>query len=197
MNEIMNSGIFVYGIIPLLICLARIIDVTLGTMRVIMVTKGSKILAPILGFFEILIWLLAIGQVMQNLTNIMNYFAYALGFALGNYVGILIEHKLALGVMAIRIITRKDASDLIEFLKNSNLGVTVVNAEGATGPVHVIYTIVKRSNLPNIIVNIKKFNPNAFYSLEDIRFASGGVFPAKSLWWKSKFVPFFDIRKAK
>lgn len=197
MNEIMNSDFFVYAVIPLLICIARIIDVTLGTMRVIMVTKGSKILAPILGFFEILIWLLAIGQVMQNLTNIMNYFAYALGFALGNYVGIRIEHKLALGVMAIRIITRKDASDLIQFLKNSNLGVTVVNAEGATGPVHVIYTIVKRSNLPNIIVNIKKFNPNAFYSLEDIRFASGGVFPAKSLWWKSKFVPFFDIRKAK
>ncbi|HEN21214.1 MAG TPA: DUF2179 domain-containing protein [Desulfobacteraceae bacterium] len=197
MNEFLNSGLFTYAVIPLLICLARIVDVTIGTMRVIMITKGSRFLAPILGFFEILVWLLAIGQVMQNLTNIMNYFAYALGFALGNYVGILIEQKLALGVMAIRIITRKDASELIQILKNSNLGVTAINAEGATGPVHVIFTIVKRSNLPNIIASIKKYNPNAFYSLEDIRFASGGVFPAKSLWWKSKFVPFFDIRKAK
>ncbi|MBN1277216.1 MAG: DUF2179 domain-containing protein [Deltaproteobacteria bacterium] len=197
MNEFINSSLFTYAVIPLLICLARIVDVTIGTMRVIMITKGSRFLAPILGFFEILVWLLAIGQVMQNLTNIMNYFAYALGFALGNYVGILIEQKLALGVMAIRIITRKDASELIQILKNSNLGVTAINAEGATGPVHVIFTIVKRSNLPNIIASIKKYNPNAFYSLEDIRFASGGVFPAKSLWWKSKFVPFFDIRKAK
>ncbi len=89
MFEITQSPYFTYIIIPLLICLARIIDVSLGTVRIILVSKGAKIIAPILGFFEVLIWLIAIGQVMQNLTNVMNYFAYAFGFAIGNYIGIL------------------------------------------------------------------------------------------------------------
>ena len=197
MIDFIQSHFFAYILVPLLICLARVIDVSLGTLRVILVTKGSKSIAPFLGFFEILIWLLAIGQVMQNLTNIINYFAYALGFALGNYIGINIEHKLAIGMVAVQIITRKDASELIEFLKSANYGLTVINAEGTTGPVHLIYTVIKRSRMPTIISHIKNFNPKAFYLVEDIRFVSEGVFPAKTLWLKSKFTAIIGARKAK
>ena len=172
MEEFFSTWYFSYLIVPLLIVCAKIIDVSLGTIRIILVSKGSRSLAPVLGFFEVLIWIVAIGQVMQNLTNPVNYIAYALGFAIGNYVGVLIEHKLALGQVIVRVITKKDASELIDVLVNANFGVTVVDATGSKGPVHMIFTVIKRSQIGNIVPIIKQHNPNAFYSIEDIRYVS-------------------------
>ena len=197
MFDFTETSYFTYIIIPILICLARVFDVTLGTLRIILVSKGAKNIAPVLGFFEILIWLLAIGQVMQNLNNVVNYFAYALGFALGNYIGIIIEQKLAIGIVVVRVVTATDASELIDFMKKSNYGVTVVDAEGADGSVHLIYSVVKRSSLPIIIKRIKEFNPKAFYLIEDVRFVSEGIFPQKPLHRKSKFTALIGARKAK
>jgi uncharacterized protein YebE (UPF0316 family) len=197
MFEITNSPLLSYLIIPLLICLSRIIDVSLGTLRIILVSKGAKFIAPILGFFEVLIWLVAIGQVMQNLTNFTNYIAYAAGFAIGNYLGIIIEQKLALGVVVVRVITATDASKLIDFLKEANFGVTVIEAEGISGHVHLIYTVIKRSNLPVVVKHIKDFNPKAFYSVEDIRYVSEGVFPQKQSRWKNRMLKFNGARKGK
>ncbi len=197
MSDFANSPYFTYLIVPLLICLARIIDVSLGTIRIILVSKGAKKIAPVLGFFEILIWLIAIGQVMQNLTNVINYIAYALGFAMGNYIGILIEQKLAIGNVVVRIITTKDASELIDFLKSANFGVTIIDAEGANGPVHLIYTVIKRSSLPIIITHVKEYNPKAFYTIEDVRFVSEGIFPKKFFHLKSKVTALTGARKAK
>jgi len=196
MNGFTQSPYFAYIIIPLLICLARIVDVSLGTLRIILLSKGAKNIAPVLGFFEILIWLLAIGQVMQNLTNITNYFAYALGFALGNYIGIMIEQKLAMGMVVVQVITRRDASELINFLRLADFGLTVIEANGGTGPVHLIFTITKRSNLPYIIKTINNFNPKAFYAVEDIRL-SRMLFSCKNIWLKSKFTALIGARKAK
>ena len=197
MNEFMQSPLFMYLIVPLLICFSRIIDVSLGTLRIILVSKGAKKLAPVLGFFEILIWLVAIGQVMQNLTNVYNYFAYALGFALGNYVGIIIEHKIALGMVVLRVITRHEATKLIDFFKKSDYGITILEANDGYEPVSVIFTIIKRSNLPVIVTTIKKYNPGAFYSVEDVRFVSNAIFPTTSNWRKFKFNPLASLRKSK
>lgn len=197
MFEITNSPYFEYIIIPLLICFARILDVSLGTLRIILVAKGTKKIAPILGFFEVLIWLIAIGQVMQNLTNVANYFAYAAGFAIGNYLGIIMEQKLAIGVVVVRVITATDASKLIDFLKEANFGVTTLEAQGTSGHVHLIYTVIKRSNLPLVVKHINNFNPKAFYSVEDIRYVSEGVFPQKIPWWKSRILSMNGARKGK
>ena len=79
-----GTDLYVFFLLPLLIFLARICDVTIGTMRIIMVSKGKKLLAPVLGFFEVLIWVMAIGKIMQNLSNPVCYIAYAGGFAIGN-----------------------------------------------------------------------------------------------------------------
>ncbi len=106
----LDSGLFGLFVLPLLIFIARVTDVTFDTMRIIFISKGEKYLPPLLGFFEIMIWLFAIGQVMQNLTNIVYYIAYAAGFATGNFVGIIIEDKMAIGKLVVRIITRKDSS---------------------------------------------------------------------------------------
>ncbi|HER42916.1 MAG TPA: hypothetical protein ENO08_00460, partial [Candidatus Eisenbacteria bacterium] len=82
-----DSELFKWVVLPLLIILARVIDVTIGTIRIVFVSRGHKVIAPILGFFEVLIWLLAIGQIMRNLSNFMCYIAYGTGFALGTYMG--------------------------------------------------------------------------------------------------------------
>jgi uncharacterized protein YebE (UPF0316 family) len=178
--SILSSEWFgLYGV-PLLICLARITDVTIGTLRIIFVAKGLRRLAPILGFFEIIIWLTALTQVMGNLTNPVNFFAYALGFSLGNYLGIYIENRLALGMVVIRIITKRDSHALATKLRDLGHSVTVLDAEGNEGPVNVVFTVVKRSQTKSIIPLIQHYNPRAVYSIEDVRHASDPNFPMKT-----------------
>jgi uncharacterized protein YebE (UPF0316 family) len=173
----LNSELFAWVILPILIFAARVIDVTFGTIRIIFISKGEKFLAPLFGFFEIIVWLFAIGQIMQNLTNLTYYFAYAVGFATGNFVGMYIEEKMAMGTLVIRIITNKDASNLIEAIKLKNYGLTVVDAQGATGDVKIIFTVIKRKNVGDVVEMIKQFNPKAFFSIEEVRLAKEGIFP--------------------
>ena len=141
--------------------------------------KGMKKIAPVLGFFEVLLWLIVVGQVMKNLNNFMCYIGWAGGFAMGNYVGLLIEERIALGLQVIRIITNQSCDNLIEALKKDNHGITIVDGQGAKGPVKLIFTVAERKNTEPIIRYIKEYNPGAFYSVEDIKDSSQGVF-AKS-----------------
>ncbi len=157
--------------IPFLIFLARILDVSIGTLRITFVSRGMKYLAASLGFIEMLIWVMAISQVMQHLTSWSTYIAYALGFAMGNYVGLLLEERLAVGSLIIRTITpHQQAPGLTNALWQAGFGVTTVDARGETGPVKVVFTIAKRRNLEQVINLIKGFDPNAFYTIEDVRF---------------------------
>ncbi|ASM34712.1 Uncharacterized protein conserved in bacteria (DUF2179) [Campylobacter sputorum subsp. bubulus] len=172
MSEFLQSDFFRYIGIPILICLARIIDVTLGTVRIILVSKGKKIIAPILGFFEILIWLIAITQVMAHLDGWQNYIAYALGFALGNLFGILLEEKLALGHVVVRIIPKIKAVNLAKMLRNSGYSVSMINANGNDGDINILFVVIKRCEIDNILPLIKENNPWAFYTIEDLRYAN-------------------------
>ena len=174
-----DSNLFNYGILPLLIFLSRVVDVTIGTIRIIFVSKGKKYLAPVLGFFEVFIWILAISRIMQNLDNYFNYVAYAGGFAAGNFVGMLIEEKIAIGVMIVRVITQKPADLLIKKLHSMGFGVTSVDARGSMEDVNIIYTIIHRKEMKNVIDIIKQYNPRAFYSIEDVRHVNEGNFPLK------------------
>lgn len=172
-----HSELFIYLILPAVIFMARICDVTLDTLRIIYVSRGMKFVAPVIGFFEVLIWLAAISQIFQNLTNPVCYIAYAGGFAMGNFIGIIIEEKMAIGTVVIRIITQKNATKLIELLKCDGYGVTHVDAQGALGPVKIIFTIVKRKDVPHVLTIIRKSNPLAFFTIEDVRSVRKGVFP--------------------
>lgn len=155
--------------IPLLICLARVTDVSIGTLRIVFLSRGMKILAPILGFFEVIIWLLAISQVMQHMDSWINYIAYGTGFALGNYLGIVLEEKLSMGHVILRVITRKSAIDLIEHFRNEGYRMTVVDAEGLKGPVQILFTIARRKQVPELLRITRLYNPDAIYSVEDVR----------------------------
>jgi uncharacterized protein YebE (UPF0316 family) len=172
----LNSEIFKFIILPLIIFSTRICDVTLDTLRIIYVSRGLKILAASIGFFEVLIWLFAITQIFKNLTNPLYYVAYAGGFAMGNFIGIFIEERMAIGTVVIRIITQKDADELIELLKNTGYGVTHVDAQGAQGPVKIIFTIVKRKDIDHVLGIIQASNPQAFFTIEDVRSVREGVF---------------------
>src|SRR4030065_260984 len=156
-----DSNFFSYGILPLLIFLARICDVSIGTLRIIFVSKGKKNIAPFLGFFEVLIWIVAISKIMQNLDNYINYIAYAAGFASGNFVGMIIEEKLAVGIQIIRVITHLNGPDLVKSLNKNGYGATSVEAYGAKEKVHLIYTIVQRNEITRVLEIIDQFNPKA------------------------------------
>ncbi len=175
MSEFLDSNLFSYLVLPLLIFCARIADVSLGTVRIIFVSKGMRYIAPIIGFFESLIWIVAISKLMQNFDNWICYAAWAAGFAAGNYLGIVLEGRLALGHEMIRVITRADATQLIAQLRSEGYGVTNVRAEGAEGDVGVIFIVVRRSNAGHVIGLIKNFNPKAFYTIEDIRFVNSEI----------------------
>jgi uncharacterized protein YebE (UPF0316 family) len=177
-------GVFAWVILPILIFLARIVDVSLGTVRVILVSRRLKYLAPLAGFFEVLIWIVAIGQIMRNLANPLCYLAYAGGFAAGNFIGILIAEKLSLGVVLIRIITPLPADALAERLRDRRYGITRIHGQGANGPVEVVFTIVPRREVATVVGLVKKFNPQAFYSIEEVDSVERGVFPTDRPWYQ-------------
>ncbi len=174
-----NSETFTYLVIPVLIFFARICDQSIGTLRLIFVSKGYKYIAPFLGFFEVIIWVLAISQIMQHLDNVYCYIAYGAGFATGNYVGMYLEEKISLGTVILRIIPKKDTSELVNYLRLNNYGLTIVDAEGSTGPVKIIFSIVKRKDVPHIVNIINQFNPNAFYTIEEVKAVNKGIFKDK------------------
>jgi uncharacterized protein YebE (UPF0316 family) len=172
----MDTLWFDYILLPVLILLARIVDVSLDTIRVIMVTKGYKKFAPLIGFFQVLIWIFAITRIMANLDNWTTYIGYASGFALGTYAGMRIEEKLALGYELVRVVTRTDASQLIETLRDHGYPVTSVAGWGKDGEVGILFIILKRKAIREVVDLIKQFNPKAFYTIEDMRFVSSGGF---------------------
>lgn len=174
--DFFDSNIFAWVILPILIFLSRICDVSIGTIRLIFVSKGMKALAPLLGFFEVIIWLVAVSQIMKHLDNVVCYIAYGGGFAMGNYVGMYLEEKLSIGNVIIRVIPKAETSELIQHLKKSNFGLTIVDAEGAQQKVKIIFSVIKRENVQQFVSMIDEYSPHAFYTIEDVKSVSEGVF---------------------
>ncbi len=167
-----DPTVYVYGVLPVSIFCARILDVSFGTLRIIFVSRGFKFLAPAFGFVEISIWLFAISAVFSFNSPPTVFFAYALGFSCGNYVGIWIEEKMAMGISIIRIITQYPADRLIEDFKELGYRTTVIDARGQRGEVNLIFTVVKRKEIPDVLERVQKWNPHAFYTVEDVKRAS-------------------------
>lgn len=173
----LNVDLYTWVVFPLLIFGVRILDVSLGTMRYIYISRGKKYLASLLGFIEVFIWIALVSQIVTNANNFAAYFAYAAGFAAGTYVGLLIEDRLALGVLIVRIIVQNQSGELAERLRTAGYGVTILDGKGASGTVNLLYTIVKRRNLPEVMAIINQSHPQAFLSIEDVRSTQEGIFP--------------------
>jgi len=171
-----ESWFFTWVLLPTLIFFARILDQSIGTMRLIFLSKGMKHIAPFLGFFEVIIWLLAIGQIMQHLDNWLCYVAYGAGFAMGNFIGITLEERLSIGTSIIRVILSSESPELINALKSHNFGLTILDAEGAKGKVKVIFSIIRRKEISTFLNTLHEYHPTAFYTIEDVKTAKEGVF---------------------
>jgi uncharacterized protein YebE (UPF0316 family) len=195
---LLDSQFYTWIVLPFLIFSARVTDVSLGTVRVIFVSRGLKYLAPLVGFFEVLIWLLAIGQIMANLSNPVCYIAYAGGFAMGNFVGMIIAEKLSLGIVLVRVVTQNDAQPLVDTLRSRDYGVTSVEGQGKSGRVKVVFTVVPRREVRAVVDLIRQFNPDAFYSIEEVGFVERGVFPLRKSWNDFRLAKIFRaFRKGK
>jgi uncharacterized protein YebE (UPF0316 family) len=172
---------YAWVILPLIVFLARFVDVTLGTMRIIFLSRGRKFLAPALGFVEVFIWITVVSQIVGGAkNNLLAYFAYAAGFAVGNYFGMVLEDKLAIGTLVIRAILPRDGNSLIGRLREEGYGVTFVEGHGASGAVILIYTIVMRKELEQVVDIIHEVSPKAFFTVEELRSVQQGIFPVRA-----------------
>ena len=157
-----------------LIFLARVADVSLGTFRTIVMFRGYKLLAAAIGFFEILIWLVAAGQVLGSLDQWYLAVAYAAGFGTGNYVGIWIEGRLAIGSELVRCISY-NLDSLAGTIREA--GYKVVSVDGGFDrdePVEVLLIIEKRRMIPGLVKLINELDPSAVYSVSPVTSVHAG-----------------------
>ncbi|HEX9730681.1 MAG TPA: DUF2179 domain-containing protein [Thermoanaerobaculia bacterium] len=171
------QGIYASLVLPLLIFAARAFDMTLSTLRILFISQGRTKLAPLIGFFEALIWLLVMSQVLRHIANPMNAVAYAAGFAMGNLVGLRLEERLAMGMRILRIILPPDADQLVADLREQGFGVTEVDGEGWKGPVKILFTLVRRKDVPRALAIVRRHHAGAFFSVEDVRQAAQVYYP--------------------
>ena len=165
---------------PLLIFFMRIGDVSLATVRMLLIMRNARVWAPIIGFFEVLIWLLAAGTAMQHLDSPWHVLGYAGGFAAGNLVGLLLEPRLAFGFASIQVFTPHHGAELAEALRAFGHGVTQLPGQGREGPVDLIMSVVKRKDLPAVSALISDLAPEAFVSIEEpTAIQHGWLFPKR------------------
>jgi len=154
---------------PLLIFLARATDVSLGTIRLICVTRGQRLAAIILGFFELIIWVFAVSGVLSHLDHWVNILAFAGGFATGNALGMSIESRLALGLQTISFISQGRANAVAERLRFAGLRVTTFLGGGRDGPVALCMAIVPRKKTAGTIRMARQVDPEVIVTVEDVR----------------------------
>lgn len=179
-----SEDVYSYVLLPLLIFVARIGDVSINTIRIIYVLGGRRLTATLLGFFESFIWLMAISQIFNHLDNWVCYVAYPAGFASGIFVGMIIEERIAYGKVIVRIITRKEIDRLIEYLNLQQFRYTHVNAEGPDGHQNLVFTVLEREGLDRLLITLKQILPTAFYTVERVnRAAEVGTIAEQSTRW--------------
>ncbi|MBN1980026.1 MAG: DUF2179 domain-containing protein [Chitinivibrionales bacterium] len=164
----MDQTLFSWVVIPLLIIIARIFDVSIGTLRIIFIARGYERVGAILGFFEVIIWLCAISQVMKNLSNVACYLAYGAGFGLGTLIGGAIEKRLAVGVQVVQIITDSQLESLQMVLRDEGYGVTTIQGHGGKGAVNIIYVVTQRKQVQHVLHIVNSIEPKSFVTVQAI-----------------------------
>lgn len=161
---------------PILIFGLRIVDVSLGTLRIVYVTRGERLHAAALGLLEVLVWLVAAGNAILNLTSPLHVLGYAAGFGAGTWIGLWLEEKTAIGTATVQAFSRRPHTGLPDTLRSLGLGVTRMEGEGLEGPVDIVSTVVRRKLVPTVIDTIEAQDPDAFITVYETR-ARRGRFP--------------------
>jgi len=163
--------------LPLIIFFGRIVDVSLGTLRIVFVSRGARNIAPVIGFVEIFIWIVVIGQVFAHADGLVSYFAYASGYAAGTYIGLTVENKIGFGYVILRQFTRNNnGAGLVMKLNHNGHGATLTKGEGAVYKVDIVETVVRRTDIREVEKTMLEHDPDAFYTIEDVRTRRRGIF---------------------
>jgi uncharacterized protein YebE (UPF0316 family) len=165
---------------PILIFGLRIVDVSLATLRMLLSMRNARKLVPLIGLAESLIWVVAVGTAIQNLHSIWHILGYSGGFATGTAVGLWIEGKLAVGLATVRVISTGRGEAVADALRDRGFGVTEFPGYGRQGRVEMLYTVVKRRQIPQVIQEVEALDGEAFISVEEPRtIRRGWMFPAR------------------
>jgi uncharacterized protein YebE (UPF0316 family) len=156
---------------PLLIAALRIVDVSLTTLRTVLTIRGRKVAVAAIGFCEVLVWIFAVGNAMKFLDSPLHLLGYATGFALGTYTGLTIEEKLAIGVAQVRIVSLHSGVEIAEALRGLGFGVTEFAGYGLRGNVEVALAVCRRKDVPAVLAEIGRWDPDAFVTVEEPRHA--------------------------
>lgn len=162
----------------LFIFAARVCDVSMATIRTLMVVQGRKVQAALIGFFEVIIYVVALGKVVNGLSDPGNLIAYALGFACGNYVGIFLEEKMALGNLSAQVVTNHKEDEVVEKLRENGFGVTVVKGEGKEGERNILNVTFERKMLGKLNKILEEIDDNVFITVSSTKQIKGGYFSA-------------------
>lgn len=146
---------------------ARVLDVSMATIRMLLIVKGRRLQASFIGFFEAMIYIVVLGRVVSSLDNPIHLTVYSLGFAAGNYAGIYFEEKLALGYIAVQVIPSEKSMLIVEILRNNGYGVTVVEGEGKNGIKYILNVYSQRKDLDKILNLVGEQDPKAFTAIMD------------------------------
>ena len=172
--------------LPLAIFFGRICDVTLGTLRILFVSKGEKKIAPIIGFVEVFIWVVIIAQVLSRANDLLSFVAYAGGYATGTYIGLCIEERIGYGFAKFRVFTLLNGHDLMKLLNENGYGSTMIHGEGSVSEIDIVETVISRQNTKAVEKIIKDFDPKAFCLVEDVRAKQLGIFAKRQTFLKRK-----------
>lgn len=159
-----------------LIFFARVADVSLGTLRMLMLVKGRRLPAAAIGFFEVLIFVVALGRVVNSLDRVEYLLMYALGFAVGNYVGIVLEEKMALGHIGVQIVLQGESDAVVQLLRQQGFGVTLMEGWGREGLKDIISVVLPRRQLPALMQIVNSQDERAFTIVMDARKTLGGYY---------------------
>lgn len=160
---------------------ARVIDMSLDVIRILMLMRDRRILASVIGFFEVAVFVLALNEVLSGgLNDPGKIIAYAGGFATGNYIGSLIEERLAMGYLSIQVFPPMDCvNTLVEQVRNAGFGITSVSGHGRDGERIILFILIKRKDLNKAMDIINKINPDIFFNMSEAKRIHGGVFPVR------------------
>ncbi len=160
---------------PLLIFGLRLVDVSLDTMRVLFAVRGKRNVAPILGFFQALVWIFAVGNAIKHLDSWWHIIGYAGGYAMGTYIGITIERMLAYGLSIVRIVSQHCGVEIAVALREQGYGVTEILGRGREGPVEIINCVVQRQHLDDIMKIVDRCDPQSMVTVEEPKMLRGAT----------------------
>lgn len=165
----------------LIIFFARIIDVSMGTIRMILLVKGQRKIATMIGFFEVMIYLIVLGKVVGSINKPLLIIAYCLGYASGNFVGSKLEERLSIGRLLVQIIVKDISCEVVAALRNAGFGVTIFEGEGMEGSSYMLNVITERKKVRELQQIVNELNCGAFITTMDVRSSLGGYFQPKKM----------------